>query len=163
MSQTERFAMYGFEVKIPDDWRVEVNPKSTRQKGDIAFHSKSGNRFFITWGDLVNVEGRFKSLEEHRDQNVKQIRSGPDVKSVNIEDSREEQVSGHKALFSHVSADVKTGMFSRGSYERDMWSLHLYCPNRSRYYVIYCLLRDPKEYVDFASVFNTMARSLICH
>jgi hypothetical protein len=163
VSQQEKFAMYGFEVKIPSDWRVEVNPKSTREKGDVAFHSKLGNRFFLTWGNLANVEGRFKSLEEHRDKNVKQIRSGPDVKNVNVTDSHEEQILGHKALFSHVTADVKAGMFSRGSYEREMWSIHLYCPDRSRYYVVYSLLRDPKEYGDFAGVFNSMGRSLRCH
>ena len=161
--QQEKFAMYGFEVKIPNDWRVEVNPKSTRQKGDVAFHSKAGNRFFVTWGDLAKVEGRFKSLEEHRDKNVKQIRSGPDVKKVDITESHDEQISGHRALFSHVSADVKAGMFARGSYARDMWSIHLYCPEQARYYVIYCLLRDPKEYQDFAYIFNSMARSLVCH
>lgn len=161
--QQEKFAMYGFELKIPNDWRVEVNPKSTREKGDVAFHSKAGNRFFVTWGNLSNVESRFKSLEEHRDKNVKQIRSGPDVKSVDIAESHDEQISGHRALFSHVTADVKAGMFSRGSYEREMWSIHLYCPEQSRYYVVYCLLRDPKEYPDFAYVFNSMARSLACH
>jgi hypothetical protein len=162
-AQQEKFAMYGFEVKIPSDWRVEVNPKSTREKGDVAFHSKLGNRFFVTWGKLSNVEGRFKSLEEHRDKNVKQIRSGPDVKNVNISDSHEEQILGHRALFSHVTADVKAGMFSRNSYEREMWSIHLYCPERSRYYVVYSLLRDPKEYSDFATTFNSMGRSLVCH
>jgi hypothetical protein len=163
LSQQEKFAMYGFEVKIPSEWRVEVNPKSTREKGDVAFHSKLGNRFFVTWGNLANVESRFKSLEEHRDKNIKQIRSGPDVKNVNVADSHEEQILGHRALFSHVTADVKAGMFSRGSYEREMWSIHLYCPDRSRYYVVYCLLRDPKEYDDFQSVFTLMGRSLVCH
>ncbi len=163
MSQQEKFAMYGFEVTIPSNWRVEVNPKSTREKGDVAFHSKLGNRFFVTWGNLANVEGRFKSLEEHRDKNINQIRSGPDVKDVNVADSHEEQLLGHRALFSHVTADVKGGMFSRASFEREMWSIHLYCPDRSRYYVVYCLLRDPKEYDDFAGVFTSMGRSLICH
>lgn len=159
----EKFALYGFEIKIPSDWRVEVNPKSTREKGDVAFHSKRGNRFFVTWGNLANVENRFKTLEEHRDKNVKQIKSGPDVKSVDIADSHEEQILGHRALFSHVTADVKAGMFSRGSYERDMWSIHLYCRDRSRYYVVYCLLRDPSEYEDFSGTFNKMGRSLVCH
>lgn len=163
MSQQEKFALYGFEIKVPNDWRVEVNPKSTREKGDVAFHSKQGNRFFLTWGDLAKVEGRFKSLEEHRDKNVKQIRSGPDVKNVEVADSHEEQIAGHRALFSHVTADVKAGMFARGSYEREMLSAHMYCTDRSRYYVIYCLLRDPKEYEDFSGVFNSMARSFVCH
>ncbi len=163
LSQQEKFAMYGFEIKIPSDWRVEVNPKSTREKGDVAFHSKLGNRFFVTWGNLANIEGRFKSLEEHRDKNIKQIKSGPDVKSVDLADSHEEQILGHRALFSHVTADVKAGMFSRGSYEREMWSIHLYCPDRSRYYVVYALLRDPKEYDNFDSIFTSMGRSLVCH
>lgn len=155
--------MYGFELKIPGDWRVEVNPKSTREKGDVAFHSKLGNRFFLTWGNLAVVEKRFNSLEEQRDKSIKQMKSGSDVKSVEVPDSHEEQIAGHKALFSHVRADVKAGMFSRVSSARDMWSVHLYCPDRSRYYVLYCLLRDPKEYEDFGGVFTSMARSFTCH
>lgn len=155
--------MYGFEISIPNDWRIEVNSKSTRERGDVAFHSKLGNRFFISWGNLADVQKRFKSLEEHRDRNVKQISRGPDVKNVKMVDSHEEQIRGHTALFSYVAIDVKAGMISRRTYERELWSLHLHCPDSLRYYVVYCLLRDPSEYEEFPAIFNSVAKSLTCH
>lgn len=155
--------MYGIEVKIPNDWRIEVNSKSTREGGDVAFHSKLGNRFFLTWGNLGNVEKRFKTLDEHRDKNVRQLSRGPDVKEVKIAGSHEERILGHRSLLTYVLIDVKVGMISRRTYERELLSAHLHCPNSSRYYVVYCLLRDPTEYEDFPAVFNSVARSLVCH
>ena len=159
----EKFALYGFEMLVPRDWRLELNPKATRAKGDLVFHSPKENRFYVSWGEMSELEGRFKSLQEHRDKNIKQIQSGPDVKTVNVSDSYEERVSGHTALFSKVSADVKAGMFSRQVLERNMWSMHIYCEEGSRYYVIYCLLRDTAEYSDFGAAFKSWARTLVCH
>jgi hypothetical protein len=159
----EKFALYGFQMEIPDNWRIEVNPKSTRLKGDVAFHSPKGNRFFISWGKLEDASKRFTTLEAHRDQNLKQIRKGQDVKQVDVGQSYEARISGHRSLFTEVRAEVKQGMFGRASYVREMWSVHLYCENRGRYFVIYCLLRDPKEYEDYGKVFKSMANSLVCH
>ncbi len=159
----EKFAIYGFQMEIPNDWRIEVNPKSTRQKGDVAFHSPKGNRFFVSWGKLEDASKRFDSLEQHRDSNVKKIKKGQDVKQVDLGKSFEAQINGHRALFTEVRAEVRQGMFGRGSYSREMWSVHLYCENVQRYYVIYCLLRDPTEYEDYSKIFKSMAMSLVCH
>jgi hypothetical protein len=48
----EVFAVYGFGLRIPNDWRVEFNPKGDRIKGDVAFHTPKKNRIFISWGPL---------------------------------------------------------------------------------------------------------------
>jgi hypothetical protein len=159
----EKFALYGFQLEIPDNWRIEVNPKSTRQKGDVAFHSPKGNRFFISWGKLEDASKRFSTLEEHRDRNLKQIKKGQDVKQVEMGQNYEAQISGHRALFTEVKAEVKQGMFGRATYNREMWSMHLYCEKRGRYFVVYCLLRDPSEYEDYSKVFKSMANSFVCH
>jgi hypothetical protein len=159
----EKFALYGFQIDVPDNWRIEVNPKSTRKKGDVAFHSPKGNRFFISWGKLEDATSRFKTLEEHRDRNIKQIKKGQDVKQVETGASYEERISGHRVLFTELKAEVRQGMFGRSSYAREMWSAHLYCDNMGRYFVIYCLLRDPTEYEDYSKIFKSMAMSLSCH
>ena len=75
-----------------------MNPKDSRRKGDVAFHSPKGNRFFVSWGILEDANKRFKSLDEHRDKSIKQVSKGPDVAKVDIADSREDQISGHRAL-----------------------------------------------------------------
>jgi len=159
----ESFALYGFQVEIPDNWRVEVNQKSTRQKGDVAFQSQGGNRIFVSWGPLDQAMKRFKSLEEHRDNSVKQIKESPDVKTVGVQESTEVMIGDHRSLVTHVSASVKKGMMSKATNDRDMWSVHFYCPNTSRYYVMYNMIRDITEFPDFSLVFNTISRSMTCH
>jgi len=163
ISGKESFALYGFHIEIPDNWRVEVNQKGTRQKGDVVFQSKGGNRIFVSWGPLDQATRRFKTLEEHRDNSVKQIEKSPDVKAVDVRESREEMIGGHRALITHVSASVKAGMLSKAANDRDMWSMHFYCPNTSRYYVLYSMLRDANEFPDFSRVFITISRSMTCH
>lgn len=164
LADKETFALYGFRIEIPRDWRVELNPKTNREKGDVAFHSPKGNRFFVSWGPLDDAKKRFASLQDHRDKSVKQIRKGSDVNDVAVESSHEEIISGHNALFSNVNAEVRAGgPFSRATYERTMSSVHMYCPSNSRYYVVYSLLRDPTEYPDFRKLFEETARSFVCH
>ncbi len=159
----ERFALYGLEIEIRDNFRIEVNPKSNRNKGDVAFHSPRGNRFFVSWGNLDEATKRFKTLEQHRDSNIRRIKKGQDVREVKVGDSYDAHVLGHRALFTRVTAEVKQGMFGRATYTREMWSMHLYCQESGRYYVVYCLLRDPSEYEDYGQIFGAMAKSLICH
>jgi len=160
--ETERFALYGFEVMIPTDWRVELNPKSTRKKGDVAFQSQKGNRVFVSWGSLDEAK-RFKTLEEHRDGSLNQVKKGTDVKSLDISDLRETQICGHRALVSHVSAEIRVGMMGRNVTGRDIWSIHLHCPNSSRFYVLFSMERDPAEFEDMGSVFDSFAKTIVCH
>ncbi len=158
----EIFAAYGLQVAIFDDWRIEANPKNTREKADFAFHTPKGNKFFVSWGNIEDATKRFSSLKEHRDASVKQLRTGQ-VTKVTVLDSRDDLVNGHAALLSHVSAEVSAGMFSKKTEEKDMWSAHFYCPEKSRYYIIYCLLRDPSEYPNIGDVFSEVAKSALCH
>ena len=160
--QNERFALYGFEIKIPAGWRVELNPKSSREKGDVAFQSAKGNRVFVSWGPLSEAK-RFKNLEEHRDNSIEQVKKGSDVKSVCVSALKETTVSGHRALVSHVSATIRTGMIGRSVAGRDVWSVHFHCPNLSRYYVMFSMERDKTEFEDMGPVFESFVETMICH
>jgi hypothetical protein len=160
--QTEKFSLYGFEVMIPTDWQVELNPKSSRIKGDVAFKSQKGNRVFVSWGSLEEAK-RFKTLEEHRDRSLKQVKKGSDVKSADVSDLRETQICGHRALVSHVSAEIRIGMMGRSTVGRDIWSIHLHCPNTSRYYVLFSMERNPAEFEDMSAVFDSFAKTMVCH
>ena len=163
MVHNEKFALYGFEIEIPSDWRVEVNPKSTRTKGDTVFQSPKGNRVFVSWGPLEEATRRFKSLEEQRDSSLDQVKKGSDVKSLAVSDLKEVQVFGHRALIAHVSAQIRSGTLGRNITSRDIWSIHFYCPNISRYYVLFSMERDHEEFEDMGQVFNSFAKSMVCH
>jgi len=159
----EKFALYGLELQIPSDWRVEVNPKGTRVKGDVVFQSKRGNRLFVSWGPLEQATKRFKTLEEHRDSAIKRVQKGPDVKTVNVSDLTELNIGGHRALTSHVSAQVRQGMMARSVSNRDIWSTHFYCEPTNRYYVVYSMERSEGEIEDMKGLFNSFASSIACH
>jgi len=161
---TETFAAYGLALDIPDDWRIEFNPKSTREKGDVAFHSPKRNVFFVSWGKLEEAQHRFKTLEEQRDESAKRVRRNPNVKMADIEVSSREEVSGHEALLSKMVAQRRRAFMSRSEDPaHDIWLLHLHCPQSSRYYVVYWDIRDVEEYPDAGEMFRTIAHSVVCH
>ena len=161
--ETEKFALYGFEVLIPSGWRVEFNPKGTREKGDVVFQSQKGNRFFISWGKLEDALKKFKSLEEHRDNSISQLKKGTGVKNVNVTDLHEIQICGHRALMSRVTAEIQSGMMSKKVSEKNLWAMHLHCPVVARYYVLFDTERDPDEIEDMGGVFDSYAKSMVCH
>lgn len=158
----ERFALYGFEIKIPADWRVELNQKTTREKGDVVFQSPKGNRVFVSWGPLSQAS-RFKTLEEHRDSSINQLKKGSEVKALDVSDLKEIQVMGHRALVSHIATEVSAGMMGRNTASREIWSVHFHCPELSRYYVLFSMERDHEEYEDLGAVFETFVESACCH
>jgi hypothetical protein len=159
----EKFAVYGVELEIPADWRVEFNPKGTRRKADVVFQSPHGNRFFVSWGPLDDAQKKFKTLEEHRDFGIQRVKKGPDVKSIDVSNLNELQIDGHRALLSHVNAKIQRGMMSRAVAQRDIWSIHFYCPQTSRYYVVYSMQRESDEFDDLSVIFRTLADSMRCH
>jgi len=159
----EDFALYGFELKIPQTWRVEFNPKGTREKGDVVFHSPKKNRIYVSWGPLNDASKRFKSLEAHRDFAISELKKARGVRTVEVTESRETTIHGHRALITRVTAVPSGGILAPRQPERDMLSAHFYCTERARYYVMYSLLNAPDEYVDFPGVFDTVVRSMICH
>ncbi len=54
-STYETLSIYGFKIDYPSTLKVEFNPKSQHEEGDVAFKpSTSGFRLFLSWGQLRN-------------------------------------------------------------------------------------------------------------
>ena len=165
MASTERFSAYGLGVDVLDDWRMEFNPKSTREKGDVAFHSPHDNVFFVSWGKLDDAQGRFETLEQQRDESVKRIKSNPNIAVAKVELSSNEMVNGHEGILSKmVTQRRRGGLISRGQDPpREVWIVHLHCPQSSRFYVVYWDIRDGGEYPDVEERFRAILHSFACH
>jgi len=165
MTLMERFSAYGLGVDIPDDWRIEFNPKSMREKGDVAFHSPHNNAFFVSWGKLDDAQRRFESLEQQRDESVKRVKSNPNVAMAKVELSSNEMINGHDGIVSKmVTQKRRGGMLSRSQDPpHDVWTAHLHCQQSSRYYVVYWDIRDSGEYPDVEERFRAIVRSFTCH
>ncbi len=159
----ELFSVYGFGLELPDDWRVEFNPKNTRLKGDVAFHSQKNNVFFVSWGRLEEARKRFKGLGEHRDATVKRIRENPNILKAEVVASSDQTVAGHGAVYSEMVAQRRRAFMGPQQKPQQVLSLHFYCPEADRYYVVYWHLSDPEEYPDGKRMFEDIAKSVSCH
>lgn len=159
----EIFALYGFKLKTLGDWEVELNPKGSRAKGDAVFHTPKGNKVYVSWGPLQEVTKRFKSIEEHRDWGMKALKKSRDVQSVAATEEEEAIVCGHRALITRVTVSVVSGFMIRKQADRSISSVYLYCPDRSKYFIIYTLLDFPDEYGGFQTTFDSTVRSFTCH
>jgi hypothetical protein len=161
----ERFSAYGLGVDVPDDWRIEFNPKSTREKGDVAFHSPHDNAFFVSWGKLDDAQRRFETLEQQRDESVKRVKGNPNIAVAKVELSSNEMINGHRGVLSKmVTQRRRGGMMSRSQDPpHEVWTAHLHCPQSSRYYVVYWDIRDGEEYPDVEGRFRALVRSFVCH
>lgn len=160
---TEKFAAYGFELGIPDDWRIEFNSKNTRERGDVAFHSSRNNVFFVSWGKLEEAQRRFRSLEEHRDETIKRIRQNPNIQRAEVIRSIRQEVSGHDGLVSEVVAQRRRVFLGKDQPAHSVLSIHFYCPDTSRYYVAYWHIKVEDEYPDAMAKFVSIAESMGCH
>jgi len=159
----EIFALYGFKLKTLDDWVVELNPKGSRAKGDVVFHTPKGNKVYVSWGPLLEATKRFKSIEEHRDWGMKALKKSREVQSVAVTEEGEAVICGHRALVTRVTASVVSGFMMRKQADRSISSVYFYCPDRSKYFVIYTLLDFPDEYGGFTKTFDLTVRSFTCH
>ena len=158
----EMFAVYGFSVDYPTDGIVEFNPKARKDDGEIAFKYHRANVFFLNWGPLARVE-KFHGVEGHANYSIDRIKKN---KGAKIGDRKEEtvHVNGHSSSFNHVWVNMeRKGLLwgvSRSSHE--VRSLHVHCPNSSRYFMIY--VQGAAELSELqGSVMDRMIQTFKCH
>ena len=163
----ESFSVYGFSIDYPPVCRIEFNPKSLREKGDIVFHFPDREKIFISWGDLNALKQRFQTPQKHAEEGIKTIMKG---RSVSRKDSRKitqspVEINTHAAVYNSVKlGELVPGllMSKNRATTRYAHSVHVHCEKSSRYFVIYSLL-SPKAPEDFGELLLAMARSFICH
>ena len=163
----ETFSVYKFSIEYPPVCRVEFNPKSRREGGDIVFHFPDKEKIYISWGDLEVAKKRFQTPENQAEEGIKRIMRG---RTVNMKESQRVpqeplKVNTHKAVCNRVKlGEMLPGLFfsKKRIVKREAISVHLHCEDTSRYFVIYSLL-SPNAPEDFGTLLFTMARSFKCH
>ena len=158
----ERLAVYGFAMDYPTNCRVEFNPKSDRNQGDIAFKSSDGYKVFLSWGEMKKVE-KFRDIDAHADYSLERIKGSREAKILDVKRERR-RANGHPASFNHVKLElVKRGIFfNQTKTSQEVRSLHLHCENTSRYFVIYgpaTPLQSEKQ----GEIIARMIQSFVCH
>jgi hypothetical protein len=161
----ETFAVYRFSVDYPPVCRVEFNPKSRREAGDIVFHFPDREKLFLSWGKLEEAQKRFPTVEGQAEHSLKTIQKTRQVKG--IEKIRQDTltINSHRAIYSRVKVgEIPAGIFlgKRAPIYHETMSLHLHCEQLSRYFVIYTLL-SPNAPEDFEDLFLSIVHSFKCH
>ncbi|MEM3637919.1 MAG: hypothetical protein QXX17_01565 [Conexivisphaerales archaeon] len=161
---TSLFALYGMSITIPTCWRIELNPRSESEKGDVVFHTNSNDRFYISWGRLEEATSKFSGLEEHADYSIRRVKSGRDVESFQVHERYQSKVAGHDAIYTRIGLNVRAGIFGRNIQRKNIISLHFYCEITQRFFVIYQLTDISLTDMETANQqFKKARTSFSCH
>ena len=160
----EKFSVYGFSIDYPQVCRVEFNPKSRRESGDVVFHFPDKEKLYLSWGDLEKARKSFQTVEKQAEHGVENLRKGGNVKNFERVKQDTLSVNKHKAIYNHIKVGQPVpGLFgSKKVTYRQGFSCHLHCEDSSRYFVIYTIL-SPNGPEDFGELVLTIVNSFQCH
>ena len=164
-AEFEKFSVYNFSIEYPPVCRVEFNPKSRREAGDIVFHFPDREKIFLSWGNLDKAEKKFESAEKQAEHSLQVVKKSGNVRKMEKLQSDTMTLNSHKAAYNRVRLDEQpAGLFmGKRTVPHDAFSIHLHCDKSSRYFVIYTMLspRAPEDFGD--AIFKVMVNSFKCH
>jgi hypothetical protein len=160
----ELLAMYGFSAKYPDNARLELNPKTRREKGDIVFHLEGGFKVFLSWGSLQEARKRYATAAAQASASIERSVKSTHAKLEGTPETKNLKIQGHDATYTHARMFMDRGGFPFGSgrVTQDSHSLHLQCDESGRYYVMYTFAR-PEASEQLGKIFEPLMLSLKCH
>jgi hypothetical protein len=166
MLEYESFSIYGFRIDYPSSWKIELDPKSERNTGNVVVKSPQKAHIFVSWGLLEKVKRKYSSLDEQAQESLKRMTKSCQVEEVRVVQSNLIKVSSHKAKFMHVKIiTVKPRLFPIAKPEKseqEAYSLFLHCSNTKRYFVIYGIIAHDKSR-EYEEIFMNMIKSFQCH
>ena len=164
LSVFETFSVYKFSIDYPPVCRVEFNPKSRREAGDIVFHFPDREKVFLSWGILEKAEKKFATAEEQAEHSLKSVKKSSNVKKIDKVASDTFHLNSHNAVYNRVRVDeISRALFGgKNTIPHEAHSLHLHCDKSARYFVLYAML-SPRAPEDFGDLFVQMAKSFKCH
>jgi hypothetical protein len=161
--QFERFSIYSFELDYPSACKVELNPKSKREQGDVAFKIAPGYIIFLSWGPMEKIQGKFSSPSEHATFSLERVRKSGSTRNFKELERKPVDLNGHEAIFTHVVMEpMRRGFFGKGPDPQEVRSFHVHCSDSSRYFVLYGSIAAARS-EEQEAVIQHMLESLSCH
>ncbi len=160
--QYERLEMYAFGVDYPNHMILELNPKSTRDHGDVAFKAPGGFKVFVSWGELAKVQ-KLGGVDAHADYSIKRMKGSGEAKVIDVK-RESTKVQGHVASYNVVKLElIRRGIFfNKTATAQEVRSLHLHCDTSSRYFVIYGPA-TPERVDEQRETIAKMVQTFSCH
>lgn len=159
----ELLALYGFSARYPKSARLEFNPKSRREKGDLVLHLE-GFKIFVSWGGLDEARKRHSTVAAHASGSIERSLKGSGARLDGTPETRSLNIQGHDAVYTHATMLIERGGFPFGKRRvtQDTFSMHVHCEESGRYYVVYAFAR-PQVSEELGKAFEPIMVSLKCH
>jgi hypothetical protein len=160
----ELLAIYGFSANCPNNARLELNPKTRREKGDVVFHLEDGIKVFLSWGSLEDARKRYATAAAQASASIERSVKSTRAKLDGTPETKNLKIQGHDATYTHARMFVERGGFPFGSRRvtQDSHSMHLQCDESGRYYVVYAFAR-PETSEQVGKIIEPIMLSLKCH
>jgi hypothetical protein len=152
-------------MRYPLNWNVELDPKSDRNKGNVAFKSPDKTNILVSWGPLEEAKKKYSSPEKFAMDAVNRIKEDRQVKRVELVQTELEEINSHEANFTHIKIIKldRSLLFSKAkTSELEVRSLHFYCGHSKRYFVVYGMV-TPDKSAQHEEIFKNMLKSFKCH
>jgi hypothetical protein len=161
----EQLKLYNIQVEYPISARLELNPKSTREQGDVVFHFDQYSKVMLSWGQLEGARNRYSTAEAQAADSIKRATSVNRVRDLKVIRHDELAINGHTAAYYRTEFEVTSSPFliARGLGKQETHSIHLHCPESGRYYVIYGSSTSPKDSENQWALLRHLSNSLKCH
>ena len=105
---------------------------------------------------------KFETLEQYAENSIKIVKK--EAKTFERVPPYSLTLNSHNAIYNQTSLSEKSpGLFGAGRQpiRHGTYSIHLYCEESSRFFVIYAVFSNTDE--TFKEIFMKMANSLQCH
>lgn len=165
MSEYELFSIYQFHTLYPSGWKIELDPKSDSNKGNVAFKSPENINILVSWGTLDEAKKKYSSPEKFAMDALNRIKESREVKEIELIQTKLEEVNSHEANFTHVRMSKRNRGFQFSKAKRnelEIRSVHFFCVHSKRYFVIYGMVEADKS-VQQEEVFENILTSFKCH
>jgi len=153
------------QIEYPNSARLELNPKSTREQGDVVFHFDKYTKIMLSWGQLEGAMRKYPTAEAQAADSIKRARNVNRIKNLKVIRQDELAINGHEAAYYRTQFDVTSSglLIARGMGKQETHSIHLHCAESGRYYVMYGSGTSLEESEDQWDILRHMGNSLRCH
>lgn len=137
-----KFALYDFEMSIPNEWKLQIDRKSQYASGIISFSTPNGSTLDIIWENLEKHRSKNPTIDDFLNNYIEEMKKNKNVKSVEFSKGPSIKTEDHEYL-PHEFTYVYKQPFSRTISLRIV-SKCLYCLHSNRFVIIYSRF-DPKK------------------
>ena len=159
----ERLTLYGFSLMYPKDWVISIDEKSSRESGFLRIRLGTEAMINVVWGPLEKMKEKLPSPKDHAEYALKRIKREGDVMKVKLLSVERADTDLHEAYIAHSKVTRVFGAFLMYKYiEQEMLSLHVYCEESGRFFVVYGITGSTL-FPEYEETIRKILLSFRCH